>query len=215
MKRVKLKYYLRGLGIGILVTALIMGFVTKDNRPLTDAEIKAAAAGLGMVESDSLRLADLPQDQTTEPVKKPEDIPESGEETSSGPEKESETAAEDTAEQEKEPETTAEDTAEQEKEPETAMEDTAEATVEPEEASESTAETTQESGTDISVTVSAGSGSRTVCNRLEEAGVITDAAEFDKYLCDQGYSKRICVGTFEIPADASWEEIAKIITRSK
>ena len=167
----KLKYYLRGLGIGILVTALIMGFTTRDSRPLTDAEIKAVAAELGMVESDSLRLADLPQ----EPTPTPEITPE----------------------------------------PEATPEVTPELTEEPETASEAATETTQESGTDISVTVSAGSGSRTVCNRLEEAGVITDAAEFDKYLCDQGYSKRICVGTFEIPADASWEEIAKIITRSK
>lgn len=169
----KLKYYLRGLGIGILVTALIMGFTTRDSRPLTDAEIKAVAAELGMVESDSLRLADLPQ----EPTPTPEITPE--------PTKEPETTPE--------PEATTESSGEPAKEP----------------------ETTPESGTDISVTVSAGSGSRTVCNRLEEAGVITDAAEFDKYLCDQGYSKRICVGTFEIPADASWEEIAKIITRSK
>ena len=167
----KLKYYLRGLGIGILVTALIMGFTAKDNRPLTDAEIKAAAAELGMVESDSLRLADLPQ----EPTPTPEITPE----------------------------------------PEATPEVTPEPTEEPENTSEAATETTQESGADISITVSAGSGSRTVCNRLEEAGVITDAAEFDKYLCDQGYSKRICVGTFEIPADASWEEIAKIITRSK
>lgn len=169
----KLKYYLRGLGIGILVTALIMGFTTRDSRPLTDAEIKAAAAELGMVESDSLRLADLPQEPTQTPKITPE------------PTKEPETTPE--------PEATTESNGEPAKEP----------------------ETTPESGTDISVTVSAGSGSRTVCNRLEEAGVITDAAEFDKYLCDQGYSKRICVGTFEIPADASWEEIAKIITRSK
>lgn len=167
----KLKYYLRGLGIGILVTALIMGFTTRDSRPLTDAEIKAAAAELGMVESDSLRLADLPQ----EPTPTPEITPE----------------------------------------PEATPEVTPEPTEEPENTSEAATETTQESGADISITISAGSGSRTVCNRLEEAGVITDAAEFDKYLCDQGYSKRICVGTFEIPADASWEEIAKIITRSK
>ena len=179
----KLKYYLRGLGIGILVTALIMGFTTRDSRPLTDAEIKAAAAELGMVESDSLRLADLPQ----EPTPTPEITPE--------PTKEPETTPE--------PEATTESSGEPAKEPET--------TPEP----EVTPEVTPESGADISITVSAGSGSRTVCNRLEEAGVIDDAAEFDKYLCDQGYSKRICVGTFEIPADASWEEIAKIITRSK
>lgn len=198
----KLKYYLRGLGIGILVTALIMGFTTRDSRPLTDAEIKAAAAELGMVESDSLRLADLPQNQTQEPepTKQPETTPE--------PEKAPETTPEPC------PEETQEPTGEQ-----VAPEPGAEATPEPEKeseaASEAATEEPQESGTDISITVNAGSGSRTVCNRLEEAGVITDAAEFDKYLCDHGYSKRICVGTFEIPADASWEEIAKIITRSK
>ena len=191
----KLKYYLRGLGIGILVTALIMGFTTRDGRPLTDAEIKAAAAELGMVESDSLRLADLPQDQTPEPTKEPGTTPEP------------EATPEATPEPEKESEATPE--------PEKESEATPEPTKEPEAASESATETPQESGTDISITVSSGSGSRTVCNRLEEAGVIEDAAEFDKYLCDKGYSKRICVGTFEIPADASWEEIAKIITRSK
>lgn len=197
----KLKYYLRGLGIGILVTALIMGFTTRDSRPLTDAEIKAAAAELGMVESDSLRLADLPQ----EPTPTPEITPEPTKELETTPEPEATT--ESSGEPAKESETTPE--------PEAIPEVTPELTEEPETASEAATETTQESGTDISVTVSAGSGSRTVCNRLEEAGVITDAAEFDKYLCDQGYSKRICVGTFEIPADASWEEIAKIITRSK
>jgi len=198
---VKLKYYLRGLGIGILVTALIMGFTTRDSRPLTDAEIKAAAAELGMVESDSLRLADLPQ----EPTPTPEITPEPTKEPETTPEPEATT--ESSGEPAKEPETTPE--------PEATTESSGEPTEEPETASEAATETTQESGTDISITVSAGSGSRTVCNRLEEAGVIDDAAEFDKYLCDQGYSKRICVGTFEIPADASWEEIAKIITRSK
>ena len=197
----KLKYYLRGLGIGILVTALIMGFTTRDSRPLTDAEIKAAAAELGMVESDSLRLADLPQ----EPTPTPEITPEPTKEPETTPEPEATT--ESSGEPAKEPETTPE--------PEATTESSGEPTEEPETASEAATETTQESGTDISITVSAGSGSRTVCNRLEEAGVIDDAAEFDKYLCDQGYSKRICVGTFEIPADASWEEIAKIITRSK
>ena len=185
----KLKYYLRGLGIGMLVTALIMGFTTRDSRPLTDAEIKAAAAELGMVESDSLRLADLPQNQTPEPTKKPETTPEAMKEPDTTPESGSEEVPEPTEEPE--------------------------ATNDSERTPEPTTEEAEESGATVSVTVDAGLGSRTVCNLLEEAGVITDAAEFDKYLCDQGYSKRISVGTFEIPADASWEEISKIITGSK
>ena len=49
---------MRGLGIGIIITALLMGVGTKKGMPLTDAEIKAKALALGMVESDSLKRED-------------------------------------------------------------------------------------------------------------------------------------------------------------
>ena len=49
----KLRYQMRGLGIGIIVTALLMGVVKGEKLPLSDAEIKAKALELGMVESDS------------------------------------------------------------------------------------------------------------------------------------------------------------------
>ena len=62
----KLKYYLRGLGIGIVVTALLMGFATRERLPLTDAEIKARARALGMVESDSVQLSDIRQPGITQ-----------------------------------------------------------------------------------------------------------------------------------------------------
>ena len=54
----KIQYYLRGLGIGIIVTALVMG-ITKDRKePLTEAEIRAMALEIGMVDSNSLKLTD-------------------------------------------------------------------------------------------------------------------------------------------------------------
>ena len=46
---------MRGLGVGIIVTALLMGVATGKGIPLSDAEIKAKALELGMVESDSIR----------------------------------------------------------------------------------------------------------------------------------------------------------------
>ena len=51
----KLRYYLRGLGIGIVVTALLMGF-TKGaaKETLSDDEIIARAEALGMVQSSVL-----------------------------------------------------------------------------------------------------------------------------------------------------------------
>ena len=43
----KLKYQVRGLGIGMIVTAILMGVATGHAIPLTDAEIKARALELG------------------------------------------------------------------------------------------------------------------------------------------------------------------------
>ena len=60
----KLKYYLRGLGIGMIVTALILG-ISFSNRQdqtsqiMTDDQIRERAAELGMVDSSELTLAAL------------------------------------------------------------------------------------------------------------------------------------------------------------
>ena len=57
----KLRYQMRGLGIGIIVTALLMGVTTDNKIPLSDAEIRMRALELGMVDSDSLKLSAIPQ----------------------------------------------------------------------------------------------------------------------------------------------------------
>jgi len=63
----KLRYYLRGLAVGILLTTIILTIANAGNKPLTDAQIKQRAAQLGMVEGDSLRLSALQSgsDQST------------------------------------------------------------------------------------------------------------------------------------------------------
>lgn len=51
----KLKYYLRGMGIGVILTAIIMGFALgARNAPVSDAEVIEKAKGLGMVEGGVL-----------------------------------------------------------------------------------------------------------------------------------------------------------------
>ena len=45
--------------------------------------------------------------------------------------------------------------------------------------------------------------------------MIEDAGDFDQYLMDNGYSRRICVGTYEIELGVGWEKIAKIISKTK
>ena len=67
----KLKYYLRGLGIGIVVTAIIMSITNKPEE-MTDAEIKMRALELGMVEESV--LADLQAKEESADVETVEDI---------------------------------------------------------------------------------------------------------------------------------------------
>ena len=50
----KLKYYLRGIGIGMLVTALILSISYLNHNKMSDEEVKKRAKELGMVESTSL-----------------------------------------------------------------------------------------------------------------------------------------------------------------
>ena len=58
-----LRYYLRGLGIGIIVTAVIMGIISRGKQePLDNEEIKARAQELGMVEGAGV-LSDMETQQ--------------------------------------------------------------------------------------------------------------------------------------------------------
>ena len=197
----KLKYYLRGLGIGIVVTALIMGLSTGNTVPMTDAEIKAKAAMLGMVESDSLRLSDRgTATASPEATNNPE-----GTEASETPGATVGSEAEVTATPEATalPEVTA----------------TPGATVSPEAtatpATTATPEATASPKATVTIIVQKGDGSDTVSRRLAEAGVIEDASGFDRYLIEKGYSRKISIGTYEIETGLPEEEVAKIITKTR
>ena len=60
----KLKYYLRGLGIGILVTTIILTIANHVGNKISDAEVIKRAEALGMVMSDDETL--FPPKQTDE-----------------------------------------------------------------------------------------------------------------------------------------------------
>ena len=55
--------------------------------------------------------------------------------------------------------------------------------------------------------------SETVTKKLEEEGVIDSSADFDKFLEENGYAKKIRSGKYKIPKNAKYDEIAKIITK--
>lgn len=196
----KLKYYLRGLGIGMIVTALILGISFshrqgQETQILTDDQIRERAEQLGMVDSSELTLAALQNSvqQAQENTEKTEASPEPDtEETTTTSEPETTVAPENTAE----PETTA----------------APENTVEPEATPQPETIAASEASQTVTVTVKKGASSGSVSNRLQEAGLVEDAKSFDNYLCNNGYSRSINPGTYEIIPGTSEEEIAKIIT---
>lgn len=192
----KLKYYLRGLGIGMMVTALILG-ISFSNRQeqtaqtMTDDQIRERAAELGMVDSSELTLAELQnsvkQSAETAAATEPQETQNISEPVEPEITKE--------PEETKTPETTKE--SEETKVPE--------ATAEPETTIPDQAQTT-------SIIISRGDDSGSVSRQLQEAGLVENAKVFDNYLCNNGYSRNIHPGTYEIVSGTSEEEIAKIIT---
>ena len=196
----KLKYYLRGLGIGMAVTALILGISFsgrqgQEARTLTDEQIRERASELGMVDSSELTLAALASSaaQTPEAAAEPEMT----------------TEPEATAE----PETTTEPEATTEPKMTTEPEATAEPeiTTEPETTAEPELITAPEQS-QTTITIKKGSDSGSVSRMLYEAGLVENAKAFDNYLCNNGYSRSINPGIYEIAPGTSEEEIAKIIT---
>lgn len=197
-----LKYYLRGLGIGIIVTALIMGITAGRKEPLSDAEIKERAKALGMVEEENTLLKDL-EDQAAK-----EDAPEpvETEDMQEAATPEASEAQEESAEPEEMQEAATPEAPEvQEESPQ--PEETVQPDAEPEE------ENQDDQGTQGSVTIqiARGDGSYTVSKKLEEAGLVESATAYDQFLYQNGYDKKIRAGSVEIPAGAADEQIARII----
>lgn len=211
-----LKYYLRGLGIGIIVTAVIMGAASGERKEtLSDAQIKARAAELGMIEQSGV-LADLEENTNLEENAKEPAVsaaPTATPET----EKETEAAAAASPDTEREAEATAMPDAETEAEaaatasPDTETEEEAAAMPDTETETAATPEPQKEAGEAVIIEIKAGEGSYTVCQKLEEAGLIASASSFDTYLYQKGYDKKLRIGTYEIPGDAEPEAIAEIL----
>lgn len=235
----KRKYYLRGLGIGILVTAFILGITANKSKAMTDEEVMARARELGMVEntvlsnigsnhsdteptdpqsseprpegdSDQTELKAQPEgdpDQA-EPKPQPEGDPDQAE-----PKPQPEDASDQTM-----PEPQPEDAPGQTM-PEPQPEENPDQTIsepQPEETDQTDddfVQTTPETdGQTITLTIRRGESSSSVSRMLAEAGLVENASAYDRYLCSNGYDKRIRTGTYEIPIGATEEEIARIIS---
>ena len=179
----KFKYFLRGVGIGIIFSSIVflVAYQGVAASKMTEEEIIKEAKELGMVEKEDL-VGDLLTTQA--------DTKNSKEENSASEEINSE------------------ENSEAEKQTEQATEGTTENTTEA--TTENNTETTAEEK--VTITIEKGSTSYTVCQKLQELGLIEDAAEFDTYLVKNGYASRIRVGEHTLKKGMEYHDIAEAIS---
>ena len=179
----RLKYYLRGLGIGIVVTAVIMGVSAERQKPvMTDEQIIARAKELGMVEQEGI-LAEIAGESVA--------AVDQTEEAKAEAPKQEEAKAEAPEQEEVKAETPKTETADQE-------------TAKPE---------TVQKTSSVVVSIYPGEGSYTVSRKLAALGLVESADIYDKFLCQNGYDKKLCTGNYTITEGATADEIARIVTK--
>lgn len=191
----KFKYFLRGLGVGIIFAAIVFltAYNGKPSKELSDAEIIERAKNLEMVEAED----PIKELLTTEKDKKKEEKKEKKDKTTEKKKTEATTEEVTTMATTTEEITTTEATTEKV---------TTEATTE--------TKTEAAEGENVTVTVARGDNSYTVSKKLFEAGLIKDAAEFDTYLVENGYANRIRIDTYSFKIGMDFHEIAEIITKT-
>lgn len=195
----KLKYYLRGLGIGIIVTTVILAVsFSKKEMKMSDEEIMARAAQLGMV---------MQETETTEQG----DTEQNSDGTDTGAK--TEAVTEQTASELLEERTAAEETTQN---TEAAGDVAAEAQEDSANTDEETQAQQEAAGAEnlsgvYRLVIQKGDVCRIVCEKLAENGVISDAEAFRQYLSQIGYASNMRVGNYDIPYGLSNEEIAKIL----
>lgn len=216
MNRTGLKYYLRALGIGIVVAALLMGYSQKGQAQMTDEEIRQRAAQLGMTESQGV-LSELatpsPEDSSgavpvTSPTPQPTEEPAvgrthwstAGTAASPAPQPAEEPMASSMPQPTEEPAASPTPQPIEEPAASPAPQPTATPTASPAPA-----------GDTVTLVISRGESSVTVSKNLEELGLVEDYWAFDRYLCENGYDHSIGTGTYQIPMGTTEEEIARII----
>lgn len=213
----RLKYFLRGVGIGILVTTIILTATHASERRMSDSEVIDRAIELGM----SFSASHSGQQSGTEEASSDESS--TGQETSGDDvtddlqhDSETETEMGSQSPSETVSESTSDGEASPGKESEAVTGMTTQAITE---TTETTTELTTENNNASSaagvmnnevtctINITKGMSSRTVCDMLKQNGIIEDAADFDRYLIKTGYDNKIRVGEVEVNSGMTYEEL--------
>lgn len=189
----KFQYFLRGLGVGLVLSAIVL-CVTYRVSGNTGVNVVEEAKKLGMVFPEGTQAPENTPESILNPTPEPDEAGESGEPESSP-------AASGAG-------VTGKETNESEDKKTEKTKKKAKATAKPK---KNTKSDSDKSGAKF--TVKSGQVSSSVAREMKEAGIIEDAADFDRFLQETGYSRKIRSGTYTIPSGSSYSQIAKIITK--
>lgn len=185
----KLKYYLRGMGVGIIVTTVVLMIIFSFHKQetLSDDQIRERAAALGMVMADEVSDSGKLSDTL------PDDTPDTAlDQTSSIAETQDDNEKDNDKDNEKD----------------NKKDDKKDTSDDKSETKDNDVETVEQ----IELSIVGGEYSDAVCKKLKRAGVIDDADDFNKYLSEGGYDSLIQPGTYIIPKDADYDTIIRLIT---
>ena len=204
----KLKYYLRGLAVGILVTTIILAIsFSQTKKELSDQEVINRAKQLGMVMADSGKIEDYREDTQTETGQSEQGETEenvtgdtqNGEEDNEGVTGDNGTVPGDNG---------------------TVTGDNEGGIGDNEGGTGDNGTGTEDAGSDtegkmVTFVISKGQFGRQISESLKKEGLVDDAEAFMKYLGETGKSEEILPGTYEIPMGSTYEEIVKILLAPK
>ena len=190
----RLKYYLRGLGLGIIFAVIIMMIGFHDNKQsMSDTEIIEKAKTLGMVEAKNISgtVADEYNSEKTDSSATNSDASSQKAETEQDSQmQDSQTAQEDTQQ---------EDTQQEDTQP---AADAKQETVEP-----------QDAVTTYTISVTSQDTCRTIAEKLKALNLVDDAEQFRIYMGQKGADHFIADGEHIIPQGASYDDIITILTQ--
>ena len=187
----KFKYYLRGIGIGVVVTTVIFMILISihkneermDSASKNNMESKTVAAA----EDDTEKKAQSDATPSKQISKEDKDV-------------EKDTRPKENTKPKEDAKPKADTGKDQNTETETQQTETEED------------ETENESSDKVRFEISGGEFSDVICRKLQEEGLISDAKEFNRFLIEKDYDNSILPGIYDIPKDATYEEIAVLLT---
>ena len=239
----KIKYFLRGTGFGLLVAAVLMlVFIRPDYKKNGTDEISdAVSAGIKQDEIESSMTSDENEDSGNTEAGKADDVKD--EEPGTEVKKEDKADDDKTADNAGNTEAgKADDVKDEEPGPEVKKDDKAEAgktadnedngnensgnednssevgNIDKSSGEEKSDDEVKEKGGDVvsaALVIERNTRSQDFCKAAEDKGVIDNWSDLNNYLIKNGYESKLRSGTYTISSDMSYSEIAAIITKRK